>query len=78
MAQNCWVMETQDRIRSAAGLIAVLLGRACQLNASIEWPTLTKSVTGSDATQDSTLPCGDREGEELLKLMHMQILYFAN
>lgn len=61
MARNCWVMETQDRIRSAAGLIAVLLGRACQLNASIEWPTLTKSVTGSDATQDSTLPCGEKE-----------------
>lgn len=44
----------QDRIRSAAGLIAVLLGRACQLNVSTEWPTLTKSVTGTDVTQDST------------------------
>lgn len=61
MAQNCWVMETQDRIRSAADLIAVLLGRACQLNASTEWPMLTKSVTGTDAIQDSTLTLGEKE-----------------
>lgn len=73
MAQNCWVMETRDRIRSAAGLIAMLLGRACQLNAGIEWPTLTKSVTGTDAIQDCTL-----ERKRGAFEIDMQILYFAN
>lgn len=67
----------QDRIRSAAGLIAVLLASACQLNVSIEWPALTKSVTGTDAAQDGAsawlcLPFA------LLELVHMQILYFGN
>lgn len=54
MAQN-WLRVgngDQDRIRSAEDLIAVLLGRACQLNASIEPPALTKSVTGTDLIQD--------------------------
>lgn len=55
MAQN-WLRVgngDQDRIRSAEDLIAVLLGRACQLNASIEPPALTESVTGTDLIQDN-------------------------
>lgn len=53
MAQN-WLHVGNgdpDRIRSAVELIAVLLGRACQLNASLEPPAMTESVTGTDLIQ---------------------------
>lgn len=54
VAQNwlCVGNRDQDRIRSAEDLIAVLLGRVCQLNASIKRPVLAESVTGTDLIQD--------------------------